>query len=111
VLDEPRAWRPGAEFNAASYVKQFFGMFGGEVVRARLAFDMRLISVVLDHFGKDIHLASLPDGWFGIEADVQASPVFYGWMFQLGERAKIVAPENLRAEMRAHLENCRRLCS
>jgi predicted DNA-binding transcriptional regulator YafY len=92
------------KFRVAEHVRRVFGMYGGEPIRATLSFDAELVNVVLDHFGKDIILASTEDGCFEVMAEVSVSPVFLAWMFQFGERAEIKAPESLRAAMRELLD-------
>ena len=87
-------------FNVSDYIKQAFGMFSGEVVSSRIAFDSSLVSVVIDHFGTDTRLTDIGGGRFAIDADVLSNPVFLGWIFQFGEKAEILAPESLRSDMR-----------
>jgi predicted DNA-binding transcriptional regulator YafY len=88
------------DFNIADYVKRSFGMYSGEIVEARLAFNETLVNAVLDHFGSDTRLTEAGDGWFSIKVEVSASPVFLSWIFQFGNKAKIIAPNSLREAMR-----------
>ena len=101
ILDEKADEYDKKAFSITEYIKRAFGMFSGELVSARLAFDESLVSVVLDHFGADTRMTSMGGGKFQITADVSASPVFIAWMFQFGDRAEILAPESLRDEMRS----------
>ena len=75
-------------------------MFGGETVKAKLSFDESLVNVVLDYFGNDIHLIDTNDGRFTINAEVTGSNVFLGWIFQFGDKAKILEPKSLRDDMK-----------
>lgn len=100
ALEEPADNFDKANFDSAKYAKKLFGMFNGETVRATLSFENSLVSVVLDHFGSDIHMRDINDGWFAITVDVSASPVFFSWMFQFGARARIESPDTLIASMR-----------
>ena len=103
ILDEcadkydSKAWR------ISDYVKRTFGMYSGVVTTATLAFDESLVSVVLDHFGSETRLNKADNGRFTISAEVSNSPVFLGWIFQLGGKAEILEPESLRAAMREHI--------
>ena len=90
-------------FDVAEYDKRIFGMYSGELVRADLRFEVSLINVVLDKFGWDVALKPAERGWFGITVDVSVSPVFLGWMFQLGKSAVITGPAKLIDAMRRHL--------
>lgn len=37
---------------------------------------------------------------FEIEAEVDVSPTFYGWLFQFGNKAQIIGPPGVRNEFR-----------
>ena len=100
VLTEPADEFDRKKFSITGYIKQTFGMYSGEIINARLAFDESLVSVVLDHFGSDTRLLDIGGGRFAINAEVSASPVFLGWMFQFGSKAEILEPGNLRMAMR-----------
>jgi len=67
------------------------------------------ISLVLDQFGADTHLIKTDDNKFIINANVSASPVFLGWIFQFGEKAEILEPESLREAMRGMLKTGQRI--
>lgn len=97
-------------FNIAEHAKQTFGMFSGELVKATLRFDQSLVNVILDRFGKDISLYR-KDGCFEISVDVSTSPVFLGWIFQFGSKAKIISPDTLQQAMKAMIEENRKIYS
>lgn len=100
VLDEDSDKFDKDKFNIAEHAKRAFGMYDGEVVRARLAFDKSLVNVVLDHFGKDVIILPSSDGWFEISVHVSISPVFLAWMFQFGDCAEIKEPDSLIMAMK-----------
>jgi len=99
VLDEKADKFDRKSFDVAEYVKRTFGMYSGETVSAKLAFDESLVSVVLDHFGADTHITNEGNGRFSISVDVSSSPVFLAWIFQFGSKAEILAPDSLRNAM------------
>lgn len=77
------------------YSKKVFSMFGGESVKVGLEFSERLISVVIDRFGKDVFISPGGDGkTFRIDTDIVVSPNFYGWVFSFGKDAKILYPQS-----------------
>ena len=92
-------------FNAADYEKKVFSMFGGEEQFVRLSFPNRLIGVVIDRFGKDIMLSKEDEGHFSAGVTVAVSPQFYGWVFALGEGARILSPEKAVRGMKEQLCN------
>jgi len=96
-----------SSFNVAEYIRKTFGMYSGETVSARLAFHESLVCVVLDQFGNGAAMTEIGGGRFAVNVEVSASPVFLGWMFQLGDKAEILAPESLRAAMRGMIESGR----
>jgi len=105
VLEEKADKCNKNEFNLNEYIKQNFGMFSGETVKAKIAFNESLVSVVLDHFGADIHLYKYNENMFYIKADVSATPVFFSWIFLFGKQVEILEPESLREAMREMLES------
>ena len=63
-----------------------------------------MVSMVLDQFGKDVIMRESEPGYFDITVDVSVSPVFLGWMFQLGRSASIKGPKKLINAMRQLLK-------
>jgi len=111
VLDESADEYDSRKFKISDYVKQTFGMYSGEVVKATLEFDETLVSVVLDHFGSDTRLTPADNGRFTINVEVSNSPVFLGWMFQLGNKAEILEPQCLRGAMLEQGDSVREMYS
>jgi len=87
-------------FNVSEHIRQVFGMYSGEVVKATLRFDNDLINSVFDRFGTNVKLRTFGD-YFEINVELSESLVFFSWMIQFGDRAEIVAPESLRDSMRS----------
>ena len=56
VLDEPGYKFGKKRFDVAEYSKKLFGMYSGELVRANISFDPSLMNVILDRFGRDVHI-------------------------------------------------------
>ena len=90
-------------FNVAEHTKRMFGMYSGELVSAKLRFDNSLVNTVQDKFGSALLLRPCGEQ-FEISVEVSNSPVFLSWMFQFGDKAKIVSPEILRSSMVALLD-------
>ena len=87
-------------FDIAAYTRKSFGMYGGEEQSVKLEFDNGLVGVVIDRFGKDIIIAPAGDNHFTIKVDVAVSDQFLGWIFALGDGAKILGPENVVEQMK-----------
>ena len=108
VSDEPAV--PAKGFDLAEYTRRIFGMFAGsETVRAKLSFDNSLTSVVMDKFGSDITMHKLDESHFYISKEINVSPTFFGWLFQLGANVEILEPTALRKEFIGYLDKVRNL--
>ena len=88
------------KFDMAVYARKSFGMFGGEEQSVKIQFENSLVGVVLDRFGKDIIIVPVDETHFSIHVNVAVSDQFLGWIFALGEGAKILAPENVVEKMK-----------
>ena len=94
-----------AEFDVADYARRHFGMYAGTEATVTLRFDKSMVGVVLDRFGQDVML--IPDGedHFTVSLPLVISPQFFGWLFGLGDKVRLVAPasavEAFRAQRKA----------
>ena len=78
-------------------------MYGGRRTNVKLRFDNSLAGVVIDRFGLSTHFTDMGSS-FEIEADIDVSPTFYGWLFQFGSNAQIVGPPGVRNEFKLFTE-------
>ena len=100
VSDRPRDPLP-ADFDLGKYVRRIFDMYNGRTETVRLRFDRALINVVMDRFGADGHIH--PDGErIAVTAPVEVGPTFYGWLFQFGGQAELLAPDHVRRDFTEH---------
>lgn len=93
-------------FDITGHTNKAFNMFSGEPVKATLRFHQNLVNVVIDKFGPKVPFKKMND-WFEIRVEVLKGPTFFGWLFQFGDEAEIVAPDELREEMRERIEASR----
>ena len=100
VTDTPRDPLP-EQFDLGKYVKTIFDMYNGRTETVQLRFDRALINVVMDRFGADAHIR--PDGVrIAVTAPVEVGPTFYGWQFQFGGQAELLAPDHVRRDFTEH---------
>ena len=92
------------KFNIAHYTNTLFGMFAGDETRVTLEAENRLISVLIDRFGKDIIVAPVDDGHFRTTVTVAVSKQFFGWIMAIDGDVRIVAPDSVVKQMRAEIE-------
>ena len=85
-------------FDPGRVTREMFSMYHGDSRIITLQCDASLATVVVDRFGEDVHMSQNADGSFDATAEVMVSPTFYGWIFGLGGRAQITAPEDVKAE-------------
>ncbi|NTW05993.1 MAG: WYL domain-containing protein [Peptococcaceae bacterium] len=104
IMEETRAKLPNdVRFNVAQYSKKVFNMFGGQEETVKLHFDNSLVNVVIDRFGKDISIEKSEEEQFCVRIKVAVSPAFFAWVFQFENKVKIISPECVVEEYKAHL--------
>ena len=107
-IDTTEEVRDGQEIYAAMdmgvYARKTFGMFTGEETSVQLRFERALVGPVLDRLGRDVMLIPDGDTHFTVRTDVIVSPQFFAWVFGFGEKDKILGPEWVAADMRAHTQ-------
>ena len=96
------------KLDMADYAKKSFGMFGGREEKVKLLVENTLAGVIIDRFGKDIMLIPSDEEHFTVNVDVHVSTQFFGWIISLGERVKILGPEEVVAQMMAVIQRLAR---
>jgi len=91
-------------FDVADYTRRLFGMFNGEPEHVKLSFANRLIGVVIDRYGKDVHISREDDDHFGVTLKVANSPQFMAWLFSFGEEVRVVYPQHIADALCAHAQ-------
>lgn len=70
-----------------------FGMYNGEEEHITLSVHNSILSSVIDKFGTNIRIEeSELTGYYDCFVTVQISPPFWGWLFQFGNKARVVSP-------------------
>ena len=101
MSDEPREGKEHfRKLDMADYAKKSFGMFGGKEQKVKLLVDNSLAGVIIDRFGKEVMMIPADPEHFTVNVTVMVSSVFLGWVFSLGERVKILGPEEVVGRMR-----------
>ncbi len=100
VCDEERIMmKEYGDFNVVEYSKKVFSMFSGETDRVVLEFDNSLINVVIDRFGKDIHIHTITEISFRVTVEVVTTDTFFAWLFMFGNKVKVVEPRSVIEKM------------
>ncbi len=98
-----------SKFDMAVYSKQVFGMYGGELTDVKLRFDNSLVGVVVDRFSKNIPITKNDDNTFDVSTKLMLSPTFYGWLFGLKDKAKILSPQKAKDEFLSYIDDIKRM--
>ena len=95
------------KINISEYAPRTFGMYAGEMKRVKMEFANELAGVVIDRFGKEVNIIKNNANTFVVSENIRVSNQFFGWIFGLGEGAKIIGPQSvvdaMNDEMRKRL--------
>ena len=92
------------EFDAPSFARKTFSMYGGEDVNVVLRGKESLVGTLIDHFGIDIFLHPEAPGYFKAGVMVSVSPTFFGWIMGLGDGIEILKPCWVREAFKEHVQ-------
>lgn len=104
VTDVKRRQLSVDEDQLAKQLRATYNMFGGRTETVTLEMSSKLINVVIDRFGESVRLNRISDDRFTVRAEVQISPTFWGWLFQFGTQARVVAPKEVVSEAQVELK-------
>lgn len=91
-------------FDIATYKKSLFGMFSGETTAVTIQMHRSLIDAVFDLFGEKTKMISCGDDTVRFTADVQVSPLFFGWCCSFGEKLKVLGPDHIIEQLKAYTD-------
>ena len=77
---------------------------GGTAESAVVRIDPRLAPGVIRELGEESVRATLPDGGVEVEVPSGNRVAFYSWLFAMVDRAEVLGPESVRADVVAELE-------
>ncbi len=91
-------------FSLAEYTRKVFNMYKGKTETVSFLCDESVIGVVIDKFGDNIHLRKESEGEYAVTIKADVSPTFFSWVFMLGNKIKIISPQNVVDEYRKILK-------
>lgn len=92
VTDETAVKKPKG-FDVSEFFTQGFSMLNGKTCRITLLCESTLMNSIIDRFGEDASTQIVDKNHFTVEATVDLSSNFYGWVFASGGKMKITAPQ------------------
>ena len=109
---EPREGQ--AEFDKIdirTYTQRVFSMFSGKKKRrVTIQFLFTLLDTAVERFGtRDAQYSMVDDKHFTVNAEVEISDQFFGWLLGFGKRAKILYPDDVVEDFRAYLDKVREM--
>ena len=104
ILDEKREGQKEFKaFDMSKLSKTTFGMYGGHKKRVKIQFENSMCGVFLDRFGKeDISFKPIGDNWSEFSVEVSVSQHFFGWLFGLGPKVRLVGPDDVVEELKEY---------
>lgn len=76
-----------------------FGMYAGKREIVLLRAKAEVMNVIIDRFGKDVESKAVDNGEAAlVTAPVMVSPVFFGWLAQMGSSVTVEQPQYVRDE-------------
>ena len=92
VTQEAALQKP-EDFDVSAYFTQEFSMLTGKTRHVTLLCENALMNSIIDRFGEDAPTQIVDKNHFTVEATVDLSSNFYGWVFASGGKMKITAPQ------------------
>ena len=80
-------------FNVTEYFSQEFSMLTGKTCHVTLLCENALMNSIIDRFGEDVPTQIVDENHFTVEATVDLSSNFYGWVFASAGKMRIVEPQ------------------
>ena len=98
------------KFNIDDFMKSSFGVFHGETVRDRIWFAADVAEYIREKIWHETqHIEPQEDGSIIFEAEVAGTKEIAFWVLKWGAKARVLAPESLRDEIRAEVEAMRQI--
>lgn len=91
-------------FDTAIYARHMFGMFGGELQKIKLSCHNSIIGVIFDRFGRNLYMHKSGEEHMIVVIDAVVSNQFFGWLFGLGDKVKLLSPSSVVTQMKGELE-------
>lgn len=78
--------------NISAMVEESFGVYSGNKESMDIEFSRELINPVIDRFGEKTRIISSNETHFVAHVSAAISPVFFSWLFQFGDKVRIIRP-------------------
>lgn len=89
------------------YQSSVFSMYGGKKIIAEFEFDFKTMNIIYDQYGENIEIMKIGENRYYAKLPIEDSPTFWGWLFMLGKRIRIISPSFLMDEYKNKLDEIR----
>ena len=93
-----------AKFDVAAYMGSTFRMFSGPEADVVLLFDNSLIGLVVDRYGENCRISRHDEISFELRVKAKISPQFFAFLFGLGDKARVLAPQSVKEAYAARVK-------
>lgn len=87
------------------YRSSVFSMYSGHRVMAEFEFDFKAMNIIYDKYGEDTKITKIGEDRYYAKLPVEDSPTFWGWIFMLEDRIRILSPTYLVNEYAEKLKH------
>ena len=91
------------------YRSSVFSMYSGHRITAEFEFDFKAMNIIYDKYGEDTKITKLGEDRYYAKLPVEDSPTFWGWIFMLEDRIRILSPSHLVKEYSEKLDRMRKI--
>lgn len=111
LTGEPREGQEAFDkIDLQSYTQRVSSMFSGEQKRITLRCINPLLDTVVEKFGtKGVIYQKVDDTHFSVNAPVEISDQFFGWILGFGKKIKILSPDDITEKFCAYLDKIREI--
>jgi hypothetical protein len=79
-------------------------MYAGDETKVTIEAENRMVSVIIDRFGKDIIIVPVDDEHFRTTVTVAVSKQFFGWIMAIDGDVRIIGPDSVVEKMKAEID-------
>lgn len=87
-------------FDLNEYTSRVFNMYQGKQENIILQVDIALANTIFDQFGQDVLISDVNEENFIIQFPMSIAPTLISWLFQFGQKIKVLSPDLLIEEMK-----------
>jgi predicted DNA-binding transcriptional regulator YafY len=104
VTSTKESFVPDSDFNVTKYTEKLYNMYSGEETLTEIEFANHLINVVIDRFGRGIHIRPGMANSFRVSTQAMLSDGLVRWILTWGSDAKVITPPSLVERMKTEAE-------